>query len=341
MVGGEENDLNEPSLSNHQETTQQDVIAVSSSSSSFSSSSSESELHETRNENVQSQSNENVSRELVLYNPSANDEGGAHEPVSTPVRHQRPPLLGHLTPNSSRVLRVGAFTVQCASCFKWRLIPTKEKYEEIREHLLEEPFYCETAREWRPDISCNDPADITQDDGRLWAIDKPNIAQPPPGWQRLLHIRGEGSTKFADVYYIAPSGKRLRSMVDIQKYLIEHPEYQTEGVCMTRFSFQTPKPLQENYVRKRRANMNASCDGSKLESGEVYPISWARPDNSTALQLGRPGLSELFPTAPVDNRASQPAKKAKRAVAKEMRSSLASTEPPDLSLERYFNEYKK
>ncbi|CAK9325853.1 unnamed protein product [Citrullus colocynthis] len=340
MDGGEENDLNELSLSNDQETPRQDVIAVSSSSSSLSSSSSENELHETRNENAQSQSNENPSRELVLYNLSAND-GGGNEPESTPVEQQRPSLLGHLTPNSSRVLpSVGAFTVQCASCFKWRLIPTKEKYEEIREHLLEQPFYCETAREWRPDISCDDPADITQDGSRLWAIDKPNIAQPPPGWQRLLHIRGEGSTKFADVYYIAPSGKKLRSMVDIQKYLIEHPEYQTEGVSMTRFSFQIPKPLRENYVRKRRPNMNASCDGSKLESGEVHPISWVRSDDSTALQLGKPGLSELL--LPVDNPGTRPGKKVKRALAKEMRrSSLTSTEPPAIKLERCFDQYEK
>lgn len=196
MVGVEENDLSESSLLNHQGTPRQDVIAVSSSSSSsLSSSSSENEL--------QSRSNENASRELVLYNPSAND-GGADEPVSArPIERPHPPFHGHSTPNSSRALpSVGAFTVQCASCFKWRLIPTKEKYEEIREHLLEQPFHCETAREWRPDISCDDPADITQDGSRLWAIDKPNIAQPPPGWQRLLHIRGEGSTKFADVYVL-------------------------------------------------------------------------------------------------------------------------------------------
>lgn len=201
MVGGEENDLNEPSFSNHQETPRHDIIAVSS-SSSLTSSSSENELHEIKNENDQSHTNENTSRELVLYNPSAND-GGANESITTPNEHQRPPFIRHLTPNSSRVLpSVGAFTIQCASCFKWRLIPTKEKYEEIREHVLELPFYCETAREWRPDISCDDPADITQDGSRLWAIDKPNIAQPPSGWQRLLHIRGEGSTKFADVYVL-------------------------------------------------------------------------------------------------------------------------------------------
>jgi len=47
-----------------------------------------------------------------------------------PVNNMKPPT----TP--------GALVVECARCFKWRYIPTKEKYEEIREHILEQPFYC-------------------------------------------------------------------------------------------------------------------------------------------------------------------------------------------------------
>lgn len=242
---------------------------------------------------------ENAENQLVLYDPSIND---------VPVTDQSPPptLRKILFPNHSsyvqqRVLpSVGAFTVQCANCFKWRLVPSKEKYEEIREHILENPFFCETAREWRPDISCDDPPDITQDGSRLWAIDKPNIAQPPPGWERLLRIRGEGSSKFADVYYVAPSGKRLRSMVDIQKYLDEHPEYITEDVKMQQFSFQIPKPLQEDYVRKRSLRATPpQVDPSPppphiaglLESAEAEPIAWVCPDDDeedTSLRLGRP-----------------------------------------------------
>ena len=49
------------------------------------------------------------------------------------------------------------FVVQCSKCFKWL-----ERYEKIREHLLECPFYCEDARELRPSISCNDIPDITR-----------------------------------------------------------------------------------------------------------------------------------------------------------------------------------
>ncbi|KAK2646193.1 hypothetical protein Ddye_021388 [Dipteronia dyeriana] len=321
-VKNEANHFIGSSLGNNLDNILQDPIDVSSSttssSSSSSSSSSEDESHETQDED--DQSNGNANNQLVLYDPAAKGTGQT-EPTPEPIQYQRPAFGRYLGPNvQPRVLpSVGAFTVQCANCFKWRLIPTKEKYEEIREHILENPFICENAREWRPDISCDDPADISQDGSRLWAIDKPNIAQPPPGWQRLLRIRGEGSTKFADVYYVAPSGKRLRSMVEIQKYLIEHPEYTRDGVTMSQFSFQIPKPLQENYVRKRPARVT---DNDKpLEPGEVNPLAWAGPDNNTDLQLGRPALLSPQPDTPVCDLTDfvpRPAKQARRTSPKRM-----------------------
>ncbi|KAI3447303.1 hypothetical protein Pfo_003968 [Paulownia fortunei] len=259
------------------------------------------ENHSTEDEENLS---ENSKYQLVLYDPSVNGAGET-ETVPDPIDH-RPPSFPRQHPFSNQTPRVlpsiGAFTVQCANCFKWRLIPTKEKYEEIREHIIEQPFVCETGREWRPHISCDDPPDITQDGSRLWAIDKPNIALPPPGWQRLLRIRGEGSTKFADVYYVAPSGKRLRSMVEIQRFLNEHPEYIEEGVSLSRFSFQIPKPLQENYVRKRRAapTNDAGHHGmpGSLHPSEVLPIAWISPDVDTDLQLSGPGLSTDYSESP-------------------------------------------
>lgn len=128
---------------------------------------------------------ENSQNQLVIYDPSSN---GAVETDVVPRQHPKtyPSVL--------------AFTVQCANCFKWRIVPTQEKYEGIREHILEVPFFCQTGQEWRTGMSCDDPPDIAQDGSRLWAIDKPNISQPPPGWQRLMKFRCEGSTKFADVY---------------------------------------------------------------------------------------------------------------------------------------------
>ncbi|PSR85222.1 Methyl-CpG-binding domain-containing protein [Actinidia chinensis var. chinensis] len=297
-VRKEENGLNGSTPPDHQENSlQQPVDAVSSE---------EEEYHSADDED--SQSSEDAQKQLVVYDPAANGAGEI-EPVPDLNEYQPPPFPRNSFPyHSSRVLpSVGAFTVQCANCFKWRFIPTKEKYEEIREHILEQPFVCETAREWRPEISCEDPPDICQDGSRLWAIDKPSIAQPPPGWQRLLRIRGEGSTKFADVYYVAPSGKRLRSMVEVQRYLLEHPEYMEEGVTMSQFSFQIPRPLQENYVRKRPARITAS-DGTDLgmpgllKPSGVNPLSWVGPDENTDMRLGLPGLSTPFPD-------SEPAKK--------------------------------
>ncbi|XP_004513112.1 methyl-CpG-binding domain-containing protein 2-like [Cicer arietinum] len=233
------------------------------------------------------QSNDDASKQFVLYDDVTNG-GNPIELTPDPLRC-KPPVRPRNKPSpsssSSRVLpAVGAFTVQCASCFKWRLIPTKEKYEEIREYILQHPFVCQKAREWRPDVSCDDPEDISQDGSRIWAIDKPNIAQPPDGWQRLLRIRGEGSSKFADIYYVAPSGKRLRSMVEVQKFLMDHPEYMTDGVTLSRFSFQIPKPLQENYVRKRPSR--------SVEPEQVCPLAWGDPEDGTNSNERRLGLPD-------------------------------------------------
>ncbi|XP_024964079.1 methyl-CpG-binding domain-containing protein 2-like isoform X2 [Cynara cardunculus var. scolymus] len=228
-------------------------------------------------------------KQLVLYDPCVNG-GGAIEAVPDPISYKPPSYPRH---HPQRVLpSVGAFTVQCANCFKWRLIPSQEKYEEIREHITDKPFVCETAHEWRPDISCDDPPDIEQDGSRLWAIDKPNIAQPPPGWQRDLRIRGEGSTKFADVYYTAPTGTKLRSIPDVQKYLFKHPEYVEQGVTLAQFSFQIPKPLQENYVRKRPARVAVLR--------EAKPMALPGPEENTDLQLGLPGFSARYTFDPVN-----------------------------------------
>ncbi|KAJ9538457.1 hypothetical protein OSB04_031190 [Centaurea solstitialis] len=235
-------------------------------------------------------------KQLVLYDPCVNS-GGAIEAVPDPISYIPPSYPRHH--HVQRILpSVGAFTVQCANCFKWRLIPSQEKYEEIREHITEKPFVCETAHEWRPDVSCKDPPDIEQDGSRLWAIDKPNIAQTPPGWQRDLRIRGEGSTKFADVYecfqyYTAPTGNKLRSIPDVEKYLFKHPEYVEHGVTLAQFSFQIPKPLQENYVRKRTPRVAALREAKPLA---VLP----GPEQNTELQLGLPGFSARCTFDPVN-----------------------------------------
>ncbi|KZV16449.1 Methyl-CPG-binding domain protein 02 isoform 1 [Dorcoceras hygrometricum] len=67
---------------------------------------------------------------------------------------------------------VKTYTVQCASCSKLRLVPSKEQYEGIRERIDERPFTCDMARQqWRPDISCDKESDIKREDqGSTWAM---------------------------------------------------------------------------------------------------------------------------------------------------------------------------
>lgn len=148
---------------------------------------------------------------------------------------------------------VGAYAVQCVKCFKWRFIPSKEQYEAIRHWASADPWVCNRASAWRPNASCNDPAELSQDITRLWIIDKPNIPRPPTGWERLLSLRGDSTCRFADVYYISPSGKKLRSKVEIEKFLEENPQY-AKGVDISQFNYQIPRPLHEEYLRKRNAS---------------------------------------------------------------------------------------
>lgn len=161
---------------------------------------------------------------------------------------------------------VGTFTVQCALCLKWRLIPTKEQYEEIRQFVLEKPFFCSSTISWRPDASCENTSDVSQDETHLWAIDRPNIPVPPRGWDRQLVIRGVGASKFADVYYVAPSGRKFRSMPEVERFLAEFPEVVKAGVKQSQFSFIIPRPLDSNYCRKKVAGSSPSSESQKLSS---------------------------------------------------------------------------
>ncbi|KAF0932646.1 hypothetical protein E2562_011950, partial [Oryza meyeriana var. granulata] len=235
---------------------------------------------------------EDTSKHLVLYNPEITYDKQGEVEVTEPIgkctsldRRFMKPKHGYNTVLPS----IGAYTVQCARCFKWRIIPTKEKYEELRESICQEVFLCERAREWNRVLSCADPEDISQDGSRVWAIDKPNISQPPPGWDREVRIRGEGCSRFADVYYTSPTGKKLRSLVEIGRYLAENPHYIRKGVNLTQFSFSTPKPLQEDYVRKH-TYATAPELPEFLETAQVDPLCRAAPPTRREL-LGELGTA--------------------------------------------------
>jgi hypothetical protein len=156
------------------------------------------EVHIIDDDSTKDYSVGDASKQLVLYNPEITHDKQSDIDHHTSLRQSsKKPRYGRGTVLPS------IYTVQCANCYKWRIVPTKEKYEELRESISQELFVCIRASEWNRELSCDEPEDIPQDGSRVWALDKPNIVQPPPGWDREVRIRG-ASTKFADVYVTLP-----------------------------------------------------------------------------------------------------------------------------------------
>ncbi|KAG8370693.1 hypothetical protein BUALT_Bualt13G0009900 [Buddleja alternifolia] len=136
------------------------------------------------------------------------------------------------------------WSVQCHECFKWRLIPTQEEYEEIRSKITQHPFVCTK----KPGISCENPADIEYDNSRTWVIDKPDLPKTPKGFKRKIVLRKDFSKM--DCYYDTPTGKRLRSSTEVPKYLDENPEYKKD-VSVQDFSFSRPKIMEDTLPINR------------------------------------------------------------------------------------------
>ncbi|XP_065627149.1 methyl-CpG-binding domain-containing protein 2-like [Quercus suber] len=95
-----------------------------------------------------------------------------------------------------------------------------------------------------------------------------------------------------------------------------------DGVTLSQFLFQIPRPLQENYVRKRPTRRAALCDGTRpLAPDEVSLLSWAGPDDCPDLQLNRSAMPSPYFEAAVFDPVHRPAKKQARTPTKEMYSS--------------------
>ncbi|XAR61248.1 hypothetical protein NMG60_11034894 [Bertholletia excelsa] len=145
-------------------------------------------------------------------------------------------------PSSSRKRRgaqssVIVYAAQCEACFKWRMIPTQEEFEELRSRFIEDPFICNK----KANVSCNDPADLEYDNTRIWAIDKPNLPKTPEGFQRELVLRKDFSKM--DAYYNTPDGKKLRASSGVASFLETHPDFQ--GLSVSDFSFTSPKIMPD------------------------------------------------------------------------------------------------
>lgn len=232
---------------------------------------------------------------LLTYNNS-HEEAPVQEPLKEIVKvstdDEGKKKLANL--ESPRVLPcVGAFTVQCALCMKWRLIPTKEQYEEIRHSVLEKPFFCSSTVSWRPDASCEDPSDVSQDESHLWAIDRPNIPVAPRGWERQLVIRAAGASKFADVYYVTPSGRKLRSMPEVDRFLAEFPEYVQAGVKHSQFSFIIPRPLDSNYCRKKTAGPSSPAANGSENQKKLSANNKSKKSQVNKLSIKRKAFESL------------------------------------------------
>lgn len=156
---------------------------------------------------------------------------------------------------------IGLYAVQCGECFKWRLVSNEEEYEKIRCKLLEEPFICTK----KPNVSCNDPADIEKDATRTWVIDKPNIPRTPSGFKRKLVLRRDFSK--LDAHYVTPTGKKLRSSLEVGKFLEENPDI--KGVSVSEFSFTVPKVVEETIPRDVLERKASAKGDKKAKAGDL------------------------------------------------------------------------
>lgn len=133
--------------------------------------------------------------------------------------------------------------MQCGECFKWRVIPTQEEYEEIRSKATEDPFVCSK----KASTCCDDPADIQYDNSRIWVMDQQNIPKTPSGFKRTIKIRR--NLDKLDCYYRSPNGKTIRSMVELAKFLDENKEYKMD-ISPSDFSFARPKLMDDTIPPK-------------------------------------------------------------------------------------------
>ncbi|KAL2900457.1 Methyl-CpG-binding domain-containing protein 4, partial [Bienertia sinuspersici] len=169
---------------------------------------------------------------------------------------------------------IDLYAAQCCKCEKWRSIDTKEEYEELRSKFANEPFSCGR----KPNVTCDDPADLECDATRTWVIDKPNLPKTPQGFKRELILRSDYSK--LDAHYLTPTGKKVRCHGEVVQFLEKNPEY--KHLKLDDFNFTVPKILEDTIpeeVRKKRAEKSAS---KKEDSDVKKKITHKTKDRATA-----------------------------------------------------------
>ncbi|KAL5699686.1 Methyl-CpG-binding domain protein 4 [Ranunculus cassubicifolius] len=77
-------------------------------------------------------------------------------------------------------------------------------------------------------------------------MDKPNLPKPPRGFKRSLVVRSDYSK--CDAYYHLPTGKKARTLSDIEKFLEANPKYKSQ-VKLSDFNFTVPKIMDDTIPR--------------------------------------------------------------------------------------------
>ncbi|KAG5628107.1 hypothetical protein H5410_013325 [Solanum commersonii] len=68
----------------------------------------------------------------------------------------------------------------------------------------------------------------------------------PPNYPREFVVECAGCYKWR--YCNSPANQQLRSNIEVEKYLEQHPEDATQSAKLDQFSFLIPRPLEEDYV---------------------------------------------------------------------------------------------
>lgn len=99
-------------------------------------------------------------------------------------------------------------------------------------------FVCDKAQEWGKHINCLDDADLDDQEyfyNTQTLVLRPSYPAPPEGFSKSIVMRGDKSSRFADIYYKSMCGLTLRSKNEVGKHLRQYP-----GVEKDDFYFEIP-----------------------------------------------------------------------------------------------------
>lgn len=80
------------------------------------------------------------------------------------------------------------------------------------------------------------------DSTKVWLVDHQHgLPKTPHGFKRILVLRE--SCERADVYYVTPEGKRLKSRKEVASFIEDNDSF--KGTRIEDVSFVTPKPMKK------------------------------------------------------------------------------------------------